>query len=144
MTMKDASASAAATLARGLGGASLGLGLAEVLAPGKVAVLAGVADTDRSRWVIRALGIRECGHAAALLLGSPKLVWTRVAGDVVDVAVFGAGVLSRGRGARARSAVAAVALTGIAGPTSTPRCAPPATEATGMATARSIGRCGPR
>ncbi|WP_075511859.1 SRPBCC family protein [Mycobacterium ostraviense] len=113
--MKDASARATATLARGLGGASLGLGLAEVLAPGKVAVLVGVADTDRSRAVIRALGIRECGHAAALLLGSPKLVWTRVAGDALDIALFGAGVLSRGRGARARSAVAAVALTGIAG-----------------------------
>lgn len=114
MTMKDASASAAATLARGLGGASLGLGLAEVLAPRKVAVLAGVADTDPSRSVIRALGIRECGHAAALLLGSPKLVWTRVVGDVLDVAVFGAGVLSRGRGPRARSGVVAVALTVIA------------------------------
>ncbi|EUA05892.1 cyclase/dehydrase domain protein [Mycobacterium kansasii 732] len=142
--MKDASASAAATLARGLGGAGLGLGLAELLAPGKVAVLAGVADTDRSRSVIRALGMRECGHGAALLLGSPKLVWTRVAGDVLDIALFGAGVLSRGRGARARSAVAAVALTGIAGPTSPPRCAPPEMAATGMARAPSTGRYGPR
>ncbi|VBA61961.1 SRPBCC family protein [Mycobacterium attenuatum] len=113
--MNDASASATATLARGLAGASLGLGLAEVLAPGKVAKLAGVGDTDRSRSVIRAMGIRECGHAAALLLGSPKLVWTRVAGDALDIALLGAGVLGRGREGRARGAVAAVALTGIAG-----------------------------
>src|SRR5579875_2460765 len=100
-------------LVKGLGGASLGLGLTEVLAPGKVAAVAGVDDTGRSRSVIRALGLRECGHAAALLLGSNKLVWTRVAGDVLDVGVLLAGVAKRPRGQRGRGTVSALALAGI-------------------------------
>ncbi|KAA1248915.1 SRPBCC family protein [Mycobacterium simiae] len=113
--MNDASVRRTAALASGLGAASVGLGLAEVLAPGRVAALAGVDDTYRSRLIIRALGLRECGHAAAILLGSPALVWTRVAGDALDIALLGAGVVRRGRGRRTRGVIAAIALTGIAG-----------------------------
>lgn len=101
-------------LVKGLGGASLALGLSELLAPGKVAAVAGVDDTGRSRRVIRALGLRECGHAAALLFGPDKLVWTRVAGDALDLALLGAAVANRGQGRRGRGALSAVALTGIA------------------------------
>jgi hypothetical protein len=101
------------TLVNGLGGASLGLGLTEILAPAKVAALAGVDDTRRSRRVIRALGARECGHGAALLGGPNKMVWTRVAGDVLDVALLVAGVVKRGPGRRRRGTIAAVALSGI-------------------------------
>lgn len=110
--MSDSSTS---MLVKGLGVASLGLGLTEVLAPKRVAALAGVDDTSRSRPVIRALGLRECGHAAALLFGPNKLVWTRVAGDALDLALLVAGVANRGRGRRGRGAVSAVALAGIAG-----------------------------
>lgn len=105
-------------LVKGLGVASLGLGLSEVLAPGKVAALAGIDDSQRTRTVTRALGIRECGHGAALLLGSPKLVWTRVAGDALDIALLVTGLRrSNGdaAGRRRRGALTAVALTAIGG-----------------------------
>lgn len=111
--MSEAAESRTGTLVKGLGVASLGLGLTEVLAPARVAALAGVDETRRSRAVIRALGVRECGHAAALLLGSEKLVWTRVAGDVLDVAVLAAGVAGRRPGQRGRGIVCAIALTAI-------------------------------
>lgn len=109
------SASRTVALVKGLGVASFGLGLSEILAPSKVADLAGVDETPRARKIIQALGVRECGHGAALLLGSEKLVWTRVAGDVLDVAVLAAGVARRGPGRRTRGSIALAALTVIGG-----------------------------
>ncbi|MGB6205986.1 hypothetical protein, partial [Mycobacterium sp.] len=115
MAIGDSSADTTATLVKGLGGASLGLGLSEILAPSKVADAAGLDDTDRSRTVIRALGLRECTHAAALLFGSSKLVWTRVAGDILDVSLLGAALAKSNHGRRRRRGTAsAVALAGIA------------------------------
>jgi uncharacterized membrane protein len=101
------------TLVKALAAASFSLGLSELLAPGKVAALAGVDETARSRVVIRALGARECGHGAALLAGSDRLVWTRVAGDVLDTALLLAGVAARGPGRRRRGIITAAALSGI-------------------------------
>ena len=103
------------TLVKALSGASFGLGVSELIAPGKVAAIAGVDDTSRSRWVIRALGARECGHGAALLGGPAKLVWTRVAGDVLDMALLIAGVAARGPGRRRQGTISAALLSGIAG-----------------------------
>ena len=111
--MSDRSSNTTEPLVKALAGASFGLGLAELVAPDKVAALAGVDDTKLSRRVIRALGARECGHGAALLGGSDKLVWTRVAGDALDVALLMAGVAARGPGRRRRGAMAALALGGI-------------------------------
>ncbi|BDE16934.1 hypothetical protein MKCMC460_57940 [Mycobacterium sp. 20KCMC460] len=91
------------------------LGLSEILAPSGVAAVAGVEDTRRSRAVIRALGVRECGHGAALLVGPPQTVWTRVAGDVLDLAVLAVGVARRAPGTRRRGAVTAIALAAIGG-----------------------------
>jgi hypothetical protein len=113
--MSDQSGDTTATLVKALGGASFGLGLGELLAPGKVAAIAGVDDTSRSRRVIRALGVRECGHGAALLGGRDKLVWTRVAGDVADMALLIAGVIARGTWRRRRGAISAAVLSGICG-----------------------------
>jgi uncharacterized membrane protein len=113
--MNASAASTTATLVKGLGVASLGLGLSEVLAPRGIAALAGVDETPRSRAIIRALGVRECGHGAALLLGPEKLVWTRVAGDVLDIAVLAAGVARRGPGRRRRGIISAAALSVIGG-----------------------------
>lgn len=107
--------SSTTSLVKGLGVASLGLGLSEILAPAGVAGLAGVDDTPRTRRVIQALGARECGHGAALLLGPEKLVWTRVAGDVLDVAVLAVGIARRGPGRRTRGLVNAAVLTAIGG-----------------------------
>ncbi|OBH88258.1 SRPBCC family protein [Mycobacterium sp. E2733] len=113
--MGDRSATTTSALVKALSGASFGLGLSELMVPEKVAAFAGVDDTPRSRRVIRALGARECGHGAALLGGPDKLVWTRVAGDVLDMALLVAGVAARGPGRRRQGTVSAVLLTGIAG-----------------------------
>lgn len=113
--MSGQSGDTTTTLVRALSGASFGLGVTELVAPGKVAAIAGVDDTSRSRRVIRALGVRECGHGVALLSGPDKLVWTRVAGDVLDMALLIAGVTARGAGRRRQGTISAVALSGIAG-----------------------------
>ncbi|QLL07193.1 SRPBCC family protein [Mycobacterium vicinigordonae] len=113
--MNDSATNRTAILVKGLGVASLGLGLSEILAPSSVAAVAGVDATRRSRAVIRALGVRECGHGAALLAGPPRWAWTRVAGDVLDVAVLTAGVARRASGRRRRGIVAGMALAVIGG-----------------------------
>jgi hypothetical protein len=98
-------------LTRTLGVASLTLGLTELMAPGGVLRLSGVPDTDRARRAVRGLGARECAHAAAVF-ASPRLVWTRVAGDVLDVALLAKGAASA-RARRGRAAAVAAALTVI-------------------------------
>jgi uncharacterized membrane protein len=112
--MSESSTNATEALFKSLGGASLGLGLSEILAPAKVAAMAGIDETDRSRPVIRALGLRECAHAAALLFGPSKLVWTRVAGDALDLTLLGAALAKTSNGRRWRGTASALALAGIA------------------------------
>ncbi|MCV7420395.1 malate dehydrogenase [Mycobacterium yunnanensis] len=87
-------------LATSLGVASAILGLSELLAPRGVARLAGVVDGDGSRRAIQLLGARECGHAAAILLVSRQLVWTRVVGDVLDVGLLVKALTSPGANRR--------------------------------------------
>jgi hypothetical protein len=111
--MTDPSGNTTATLVNGLGAASLGLGLTEIVAPGKVAALSGVDDTKLTRRVIRALGVRECGHGAALFGGPNALVWSRVVGDILDLTLLSVGVARRGRGRRRRGTIAGIALAGI-------------------------------
>lgn len=111
--MSDQTNGTTNALVKALSGASFGLGVSELVAPGKVAAIAGVDDTSRSRRVIRALGVRECGHGAALLGGPAKLVWTRVAGDVLDLALLLAGVAARGPGRRRQGVISAALLSGI-------------------------------
>ncbi|HEV7582939.1 MAG TPA: malate dehydrogenase [Mycobacterium sp.] len=111
--MTDPSGNTTATLVNGLGAASLGLGLTEIVAPGKVAALSGVDDTKLTRRVIRGLGVRECGHGAALFGGPNALVWTRVLGDILDLTLLAVGVARRGRGRRRRGTIAGIALAGI-------------------------------
>src|SRR3712207_9206638 len=68
-------------LARGLGWFSIGLGLAELLAPRGVAKVAGVRG---GTGLIRLMGLREIAHGVAIFAqGRPPAgaVWSRVAGD---------------------------------------------------------------
>ncbi|QFS93305.1 hypothetical protein FIV07_21295 [Mycobacterium sp. THAF192] len=99
-------------VARLLGAVSLGLGASELVAPDTVVSIAGVRPSRRTRLLTRALGARECGHGAAILLGAPRLVWTRVVGDVLDVALLAAGLVKNRSSAR-RGAVALLVLSGI-------------------------------
>lgn len=80
-------------LAAGLGWFSVGLGLAELAAPGAVAGLIGLKDEEGTRTVLRAYGAREMATGAAILRSGsndPGWLWTRVAGDVLDLASLGA------------------------------------------------------
>lgn len=78
-------------LATGLGWFSIGLGLAELTAPRRVARLMGLAENQHST-TLRALGVREVVHGVAILAqpGSAPRVWARVGGDALDLSVLGA------------------------------------------------------
>jgi uncharacterized membrane protein len=75
-------------VAKGLGWFSLGLGLAEVLAPRTVAKIVGSRD---HAWLIRFYGMRELAAGVGLLATSNRApwLWARVAGDAVDLITLG-------------------------------------------------------
>ena len=80
------------SLADFLGLFSIGLGLAEFVAPGAVARVCGVDHEDgTTRRTIRAMGLREISHGLAILSKQQpaKAVWSRVAGDALDLALLG-------------------------------------------------------
>jgi uncharacterized membrane protein len=86
-------------LAAGLGWFSVGLGLAELAAPGAVARLVGVRDDDRTRTLLRAFGAREMASGVAILASGgddPGWLWARVAGDVLDLGSLGAALRDNG------------------------------------------------
>jgi hypothetical protein len=106
-----------AQAAMGLGLASIGIGLAEIAAPGKVQELLGIEDRPSHRGILRVLGIRELMHGFALLTEEKpsremtNSVWARVAGDVLDTAVLG--VAATKTKAPGRFAAVAAAVMGI-------------------------------
>ncbi|NEK57322.1 SRPBCC family protein [Geodermatophilus sabuli] len=100
--------------ARLLGAASAGLGVAMLRDPVGVARTAGVDDSDTVLSVLPLVGARELAHALPLLAGRPGWAWTRVAGDVMDLAVMGAALADR-RGERYRRLrTATIAVAGLA------------------------------
>lgn len=74
----------------GLGVFSIGLGLAEVAAPGRIARWLGV-DGKTARNVIALFGARELLAGAMLLKGpgASTNTWNRVIGDGMDLAALG-------------------------------------------------------
>jgi uncharacterized membrane protein len=98
------------TVARGLGWASLGLGAVQLGAPDAVRRMSGVDDSQVAQVMVPLVGVRELFHMA-VLLGSRNpepWVWTRVAGDAIDLTALGCAI-SRRRGRRRRRAVTATA-----------------------------------
>jgi uncharacterized membrane protein len=101
-------------LARLLGWAGMGLGVPQLLAPGRVLRLAGVTPSPGSTSLVRLVGAREMGAAAALLT-KPKqgaFLWARVAGDVMDLALLGRALRRGGNEAR-RLTPATIAVAGV-------------------------------
>ncbi|HYG36358.1 MAG TPA: SRPBCC family protein [Clostridia bacterium] len=98
-------------LARGLGWFSIGLGLAEILAPGAVARMAGI---PRRKNLIRLLGFRELASGIGILAQRrpTTALWSRVGGDLMDLSVLGAAFASedshKGRLGAATAVVAGV------------------------------------
>ena len=100
--------------AKGLGWFSIGLGLAEIAAPRAVARLIGVNDDEETRNTLFAVGLREITSGIGILT-KPRTagwVWSRVGGDLMDLALLGKALNSedadRGRVAAATAAVLGV------------------------------------
>ena len=86
-------------LVRNLGWFSIGLGAAEILAPGLIPRISCALDSNRSRTVIRTYGAREIAQGIAILSSMPRpagWVWGCVAGDVLDIGSVATGMLTRG------------------------------------------------
>jgi hypothetical protein len=98
-------------LARGLGWFSIGLGVAELAAPGYLARFLGMEErTD----LIRAYGAREIMTGIGILSQQDPTpwIWGRVAGDAVDLATLAPG-LRTGNPSQRNVIVAVAAVAGV-------------------------------
>jgi uncharacterized membrane protein len=81
--------SSAKRLARGLGWFSIGLGVSELLAPKAIAKISGVSNAHTG--LIRLYGLREIASGITIFSQENPAggVWSRVAGDALDLASLG-------------------------------------------------------
>jgi uncharacterized membrane protein len=93
---------------------SLGLGLAEVVAPGALANFIGVDDDDQARTILRAYGAREIGTGLGILAQKRPAgwMWGRVGGDVLDIATLAA-AMNRPEADRAKIGRAIAMVLGV-------------------------------
>ncbi len=99
-------------LSNALGWFSLALGASELVMPRKLAALVGVEPDGATPLVMRLLGAREIVAGLGVLMQPqrPMPLWSRVAGDLVDLGLLGlAAGTKRTSGIRIAGAVAAVA-----------------------------------
>jgi uncharacterized membrane protein len=111
----DGTSSPGVGAARGLGWFSIGLGLAEVAMPRRLARMIGMdEDDDGTRNLLFAYGLREIATGVAILRSERPAgaVWARVGGDVLDLATLGRAMTGedadRGRLTAATAAVLGV------------------------------------
>lgn len=104
-------AAPARPLATFLGLFSIGLGLAEALAPRRVGEAIGVRHPN----LLRAYGLREIATGVGILASRrpAALLWGRLAGDVLDLATLAA-AYAQDRSDRTRVMLATAAVTGVA------------------------------
>lgn len=105
-------------LVEGLGLFSLGLGSAQLVAPGAMNRLVGAHDDAKTRAMQRWLGgLREVALGVGIESHRrPALwLWTRVAGDVMDLSALAAVLATRGGrpDVRRRAAIAMAAVAGV-------------------------------
>ncbi|MBW3552695.1 MAG: SRPBCC family protein [Gemmatimonadetes bacterium] len=100
-------------LARVLGWFSIGLGVAQTLAPDTLTRLVGAVPTETTRNTMRAVGAREIITGIGILANPDPSEWVkaRIAGDAMDLSLLGR---SLGNGERDRTAGAMVAVLGAA------------------------------
>lgn len=105
-------------MAKSLGWFSIGLGLAELAAPKKVADMVGLDGRTR---ILQLFGLREIATGIGILAQpeNPKWIQARVAGDALDLALLGSALgednPKRGRAAAAIAAVAGITVLDIVG-----------------------------
>lgn len=104
-------ANSAISLTRGLGWFSIGLGLAELLAPRSLARPLGL---ERHTGLIQTYGAREIATGVGILLQDDPTpwIWGRVGGDALDLATLATG-LGEDNPRRANVALALTAVAGI-------------------------------
>ena len=75
-----------AQAARGLGWASIGIGLTEILAPQRLQRLMGLRNDAQNTGILRVLGVREICHGVDILAHRDPTpgVASRIAGDMLD------------------------------------------------------------
>ncbi len=101
------------TLAKALGWFSIGLGVAELAAPGRLSRLIGLRERNK---VMRALGMREITSGVGILTRRRPAgwLWSRVAGDAIDLGLLVAALRTERRRQRKRLAAATAAVAGVA------------------------------
>ncbi len=103
-------------LAKMLGWVSLALGLAGAVAPRSTARLIGVADDETNCRALQLVGVRELVSGFGVLSNpeAPGWLWSRVAGDAMDLALLGSAYASEetdpGRLSLATAAVIGITL----------------------------------
>ena len=98
-----------------LGWFSLGLGIAEVAVPGTVSRIIGLKESAAAqRSVLRLFGFREIAAGIGILTRprSAGWLWSRVVGDLMDLAALGASVSSK-ESDRTKAAIAVTAVLGV-------------------------------
>lgn len=95
-------------MARGLGVFGIVLGIAEMVAPRRIARLAGAEGHER---LIRGFGAREIASGLPLLVARQPApwLWARVAGDLLDGGLLGTGLADPTKRKRAIIATLVVA-----------------------------------
>jgi len=101
------------TLARFLGWFSIGLGAAQVAAPRLLCTLVGARTDGAAPRVMRLLGIRELTQGAGILARPRPTVWlwSRVAGDALDLTLLAATAKQNRRGRTVFAIANVVAVT---------------------------------
>ena len=98
----------------GLGFFSIGLGLVEMAAPGRIARWLGV-DNDSAKTTIRAFGAREIAAGLGVLAWprSPVPMLARAAGDVLDIGAAGVAARKEGDDKRTTALVSLATVVGF-------------------------------
>lgn len=108
----NSSLSGADALVRGIGLFSLGLGVAELVAPGKIAKTFGLEGKEA---LLRAYGAREIASGIGTLSIDPQpALWSRVIGDVIDAGTLAFGTRSDNQDVKRNAWMGIAAVAGIA------------------------------
>jgi len=102
-------------LVRGLGWFSNGLGIMGTVAPDTLAHFIGIDDTSGNRKFLRFVGMREIASGVGILAQSQPSpwLWSRVAGDVMDLSYLTFALLSSNGRDKSRVAAALAAVAGV-------------------------------
>jgi uncharacterized membrane protein len=116
MQQRQFNYTSSARLATGLGWFSVALGCSEVMFPRQMARLIGVPDTPGTITTLQGYGAREIATGLAILSqpDRPTWLWSRVAGDALDLATL-ASFMGSSQSDRARTALASAVVLGVTG-----------------------------